>query len=421
VSVSQRYEHYLREIIECSLRKSPEELLRTCLQVCIAMAEAKGGSILAEEGPSLQFLFANEPSLIGLRVPWDSIAGITMRRSVVVYTYAPSDIRHYGGVDNHLAQQTRFLLSVPIPSVNRSAESRQSQSIGALQLLFDNDILPGLNVTAAAQEFDLDYLREHSQFGDETMRDILHILPNVAFGMEVMLLRQTSYQAIHELKNKLIGAEAWLNCLHEDLEELLPDLSGHRDLCEDFQLASQALTEGANLAKNFLQFTRIYTPMFQDVNINSVVAETGKSLQALAMSMQAAIKINVELDNRIATWPLDPNQLKMALYNLGKNAVEALASVGGDNISLQCCRHSDGLVQVIITDNGPGMPAEIADNLFIPFKTKKEGGTGLGLTISKKIIDMHGGIISCQTGCNGTRFVIDFHPHNEEHAHGTRA
>ena len=49
---------------------------------------------------------------------------------------------------------------------------------------------------------------------------------------------------------------------------------------------------------------------------------------------------------------------------------------------------------------------EIADNLFVPFKTKKEGGTGLGLTITKKIIDVHGGTIRCETGSTGTRFTL---------------
>jgi len=62
--------------------------------------------------------------------------------------------------------------------------------------------------------------------------------------------------------------------------------------------------------------------------------------------------------------------------------------------------------EIGLKDNGPGMPREIADNLFIPFKTKKEGGTGLGLTITKKIIDLHAGTISCLTGSDGTEFII---------------
>ena len=99
--------------------------------------------------------------------------------------------------------------------------------------------------------------------------------------------------------------------------------------------------------------------------------------------------------------------MKMAFYNLCKNAVEALAEHKIENPKLTFVSEARGEnLFVSIADNGPGMPAEIAENLFIPFKTKKEGGTGLGLTIAKKIIDLHTGSIKCITSPEGTTFEI---------------
>ena len=97
----------------------------------------------------------------------------------------------------------------------------------------------------------------------------------------------------------------------------------------------------------------------------------------------------------------------MAFFNLCNNAIEALAEFGTQSPKLTFVSSADpeGIL-VTISDNGPGMPAEIADNLFIPFKTKKESGTGLGLTITKKIIDLHSGKIKCTTGPDGTVFKI---------------
>jgi two-component system nitrogen regulation sensor histidine kinase NtrY len=97
----------------------------------------------------------------------------------------------------------------------------------------------------------------------------------------------------------------------------------------------------------------------------------------------------------------------MAFYNLCKNAVEALAEYKTEKPKLTFTSNlTDEELFISIADNGPGMHPEIADNLFIPFKTKKEGGTGLGLTITKKIIDLHAGRIKCKTGQNGTTFEI---------------
>ena len=99
----------------------------------------------------------------------------------------------------------------------------------------------------------------------------------------------------------------------------------------------------------------------------------------------------------------------MAFFNLGKNAVEALhdSNTPQPTITLTSTATDQGQ-QLTIADNGPGMPEDIANHLFMAFKTKKSGGTGLGLTISKKIIDTHSGSIRCTTGNNGTCFTIDF-------------
>ena len=114
-------EDHLRDIIQRSLGSTPEQMLETSLNACIQLAGAQGGSILAEEGPHLRFLFSDGTDLIGMAVPFNSIAGAAARNSLVVYTYAPSDDRHFAGVDDRLKRQTRYLLSVPIPSVLTSS------------------------------------------------------------------------------------------------------------------------------------------------------------------------------------------------------------------------------------------------------------------------------------------------------------
>lgn len=406
-----RFETLFQRVLQFSLQKTPEEMLNEYLRICMELSGATGGSILGEEGPALQFLFSDVEKLIGIKVPWDSIAGHTARRSHVIYTYAPTDKRHFTGIDTKIAKQTRYLLSIPIVSIHQaSAASQGLKSAGVLQLLFDDNILPSLDVSTQASEFSIDAFREQPCY-DEKLKEVFWILPNIAFGMEVMRLRQTSYQVIHELKNKLIGSQSWLVCLKEDLEAKTPDLFTDDTLKEDYDLAESTAREGAELAKGYLQFTKIYTPKFRECRLNDVLRESAASIQVFAdhHGGLGAVKVDAQLDESLPAGQMDPEQLKMAFFNLGKNAAEALIE---HKVAAACVRvvseKTPEGTRVTVADNGPGIPSQIASNLFMAFQTKKEGGTGLGLTITKKIVDIHGGMIRCDTGSSGTKFIVEF-------------
>ncbi|NOY75653.1 MAG: HAMP domain-containing histidine kinase [Kiritimatiellaeota bacterium] len=401
-------EQHLQRIIQISLGTSPENMLKTSLEICTELAGGDSGSILGEEGPALQFLFSDVEELIGVRVPFDSIAGVTVNQNMVIYTYAPSDKRHFDGIDKRIEKQTNYLLSIPIPSIHSSsANKKTAKNAGALQILFNENIFPDLDVKAGPQEFILNDFKQ-SDLYSEKFKNVFFLLPMIAFGMEVMNLRQTSYQVIHELKNKMISSLSWMNYLKDDIRDINSEVLENENVLEDLSLAESAVHEGAELAKNYLQFTKIYTPIFEICRLNDILKETAASSKALAADFNLEdFSVETIFDESIQPGELDGGKLKMAFYNLCKNAVEALAEHKIENPKLTFTSKSEGdALFVSIADNGPGMPPEIAENLFIPFKTKKEGGTGLGLTIAKKIIDLHTGTIKCSTGPDGTKFEI---------------
>ena len=382
-------EEYLQKIIQISLGSSPENMLKTSLEICTELLGGEGGSILGEEGPALQFLFSSAEELIGLNVPFDSIAGITINKNIIVYTHAPSDKRHFDGIDKHLAKQTDYLLSIPIPSICPSSNNNKTaKNAGALQILFNKNIYPELDVENGAQEFDLKDFK-NSKLHTQKLQDIFFLLPIIAFSMEVMTLRQTSYQVIHELKNKMISSLSWIKYLKEDISGMNPEILDDDDIKEDFNLAESAVHEGSKLAKNYLQLTKIYNPEFSSCNVNDILKETASSAKALAVNLGIEnLAIDLQLSESIKNCELDSEKLKMAFFNICKNSLEALAQFKTNNPKLSFSSEiNKGKLFISIADNGPGMPPEIADNLFIPFKTKKEGGTGLGLTIAKKIIE----------------------------------
>lgn len=91
-----------------------------------------------------------------------------------------------------------------------------------------------------------------------------------------------------------------------------------------------------------------------------------------------------------------PGELRQAISNLLSNAVDAVPQNGNIKLGLQCITHLRGReIQLAIEDDGPGIPAENLSRIFEPFfTTKKDVGTGLGLYVTRQILERHGGAVT---------------------------
>jgi PAS domain S-box-containing protein len=134
---------------------------------------------------------------------------------------------------------------------------------------------------------------------------------------------------------------------------------------------------------------------------------------------------NIRVERKFCSCPPTlgvPGELKQVISNLVSNAIDAVAPNGKIFLRLQSVEDSNGgRIQIVIEDNGPGIPTEHLDRIFEPFfTTKKDVGTGLGLWITKEIIERHGGTITVSSPngngpATGAAFVIDLpcHPDRE--------
>ena len=84
-------------------------------------------------------------------------------------------------------------------------------------------------------------------------------------------------------------------------------------------------------------------------------------------------------------------------YNLLKNAIDALKGQAGAQIMISAQKGKDGKAVIRVTDNGPGIPPEVQEQVFVPFYTTKEEGSGIGLSLSRQIMRMHKGQIELQS------------------------
>ena len=93
----------------------------------------------------------------------------------------------------------------------------------------------------------------------------------------------------------------------------------------------------------------------------------------------------------------DRVQIQQVLVNLLRNAMEAMAASERRELVVSNARLADGMIQIAVADTGPGFAGNVQSNLFQPFFTTKEAGMGVGLSISRTIIEAHGGQMQAET------------------------
>jgi two-component system nitrogen regulation sensor histidine kinase GlnL len=218
-----------------------------------------------------------------------------------------------------------------------------------------------------------------------------------AIGMAEMLA--------HEIKNPLAGITGAAQLLSMNLEQ------------EDLELTDLIVAETRRIVKlleQVEQFGNLSAPDRKPVNIHDVLDRARRSA---LLGFGAHMTIIEDYDPSLPMAFGDPDQLLQVILNLVKNASEAADKSGG-KIRLHTffehsfrLRKADGSsqslpLQIEVIDDGPGLPEAIKGDIFDPFVSGKENGTGLGLALVSKIISDHDGWISVDSVPGKTVFRI---------------
>jgi nitrogen-specific signal transduction histidine kinase len=213
----------------------------------------------------------------------------------------------------------------------------------------------------------------------------------------------------HELKNPLAGIEVMAGLLRRQVPESAAAQSLLADIISESKLANAIVVE-------MLEYVRPIRLQVERTRLADVLH------QAITMAetkvARGAVTVDVGIDPAVSDVEADPHQLCQLFTNLVTNALDALGGRGRIAIAAAPGRlesdpafadsaPSKPTVVVDVTDDGPGVPAELTDRIFNPFVTTKPQGSGLGLAIVRKIVDAHDGRIdlSSRPGA-GTRFRV---------------
>ena len=199
----------------------------------------------------------------------------------------------------------------------------------------------------------------------------------------------------HEIKNPL--------AMISGLTQVLPEnLSDSKFITKYTEIISRQLDRINLIVEDLLKFGRPSKLEVRQVDLNEVLSKVIELVED--QSQKKGIEISLELGD-LPEIEADPEQLNQAFMNLVLNAVQAMP--GGGRLSIKSFTTSPRKVQIVITDTGMGIPEDSIKNIFDPFFTTREGGTGMGLAITYRIIKEHKAEIEVESReGQGTTFRI---------------
>ncbi len=168
----------------------------------------------------------------------------------------------------------------------------------------------------------------------------------------------------------------------------------------------------------FSDYARPPKLKLQALDLNQLIQEVVELYRA----SPEALEFTLRLDPQLPALYADPGRLRQLLHNLIKNAQEACPPTRRCEIELctQVIQRSFGqVVELLVTDNGPGFPEEMLAKLYEPYVTTKPKGTGLGLAIVKKIVEEHNGTIAARNVEQGAQLSVRIPVKLPDAAHGT--
>lgn len=253
-------------------------------------------------------------------------------------------------------------------------------------------------------------------FSTEREQFKVSIQQTVWIKREQMLKIYTINNISNELEYKELDSWNRLTRVltHEIMNSLTPIISISSTLAESKKINDPDIAMGLNVISttsnslikfvdNYRQLSRIATPIMMPIYIKNII-DSALGLYD-TVEQKIVFEINISQDDLMIY--VDEAQILQIVINLVKNAVESIGDNDGKvTIDASCDQNEDVLIK--ISDSGDRIPDDVAENIFIPFFTTKNGGSGIGLSISRQIMRLHNGSISLIQTNNQKSFILTF-------------
>jgi two-component system, NtrC family, sensor kinase len=208
----------------------------------------------------------------------------------------------------------------------------------------------------------------------------------------------------HEINNPLSGILTYSKLVKRWIGKSAASAPRQEEMQGSLDLIASESKRCGELVKNLLSFSRVSPMNLAWCDLNQVIDRCVRLVQH-KMDM-AGIQLNLDLGSDLPMAHCDPSQIEQVVLGMVINAIDAMPQEG--NLWITTRVTADSTIELVIRDDGIGIPAEHLPHIFEPFYTTKEsGGSGLGLAISQNIVERHGGHIEVNSVVGqGTTFKI---------------
>lgn len=245
----------------------------------------------------------------------------------------------------------------------------------------------------------------YSEYNNDTLACMVKSNPEIENAINTIMAdnKKATSMLVHELRNPLSllkGTVQYVELKHPEAKDF-KYWNQLQDLISDME----HIMADASLLNTYNYIHKV------DTNLVLLIESLINSFMPQAFTNEIELSFMVDPDSEafFASYSCDAVKLKQVLTNLVKNAFEATSPGNFIHIDLKYLpgvTNSPSKLSIEISNNGQPIPEDVLENIFVPFVTYKKGGTGIGLALVKKVVDMHYGCISVESGEALTVFTI---------------
>jgi signal transduction histidine kinase len=206
----------------------------------------------------------------------------------------------------------------------------------------------------------------------------------------------------HEIMNSITPISSLTSTLREILDHEMVKKESHYELKDE---GAEDLREGLSTIENrskglikfidaYREYTSLPKPKMSTIRIRDLIEKVAQLMKTELRKTK--IDFHYEWSSEYLTIQADVEMIEQVLINLLKNAIEALAETENPKLIL-IGRYDENVIKIEVIDNGPGIIKEALEHIFVPFYTTKRTGSGIGLSLSRQIMQMHNGTLAVES------------------------